>query len=245
LAVKRSQSASRVLATFEAIAAQQPIGVSALARVLDADKSAVQRAIMTLADEGWIRAAAGTPTRWELTAHIHAVARMDYASNGLRQRSRSALEALRDASGESVLLTVPDVRSFVVVDAVESRQMLRTAPRIGMLVPARDTATARALLPFMSPDQQFALLGEAPDGAMVGGFAATIARGYSVSAGDITLGSTNIGAAIIEADGRAVGAVIISAPTDRLPADQHPRIGEMVAQTARTLSRGAPRFAPQ
>ena len=70
--VKRSQSASRVLAVLEGIARHQPIGVSDLARLLDADKSAVQRAIMTLADEGWIHSASGSPSKWQLTAHILA-----------------------------------------------------------------------------------------------------------------------------------------------------------------------------
>ena len=63
MAVKRSQSASRVLSVLELIASRQPIGVSALAKLLDEDKSAVQRAIMTLADAGWIRIAPEPPTR--------------------------------------------------------------------------------------------------------------------------------------------------------------------------------------
>ena len=59
MSVKRSQSAARVLAVLECIARHQPIGVSELARLLQADKSAVQRAVMTLADDGWIRLASG------------------------------------------------------------------------------------------------------------------------------------------------------------------------------------------
>ena len=54
MAVKRNLSAGRMLAVFETIARAQPVGVSALARELGADKSAVQRDLMTLADAGWI-----------------------------------------------------------------------------------------------------------------------------------------------------------------------------------------------
>ena len=43
MAVKWSQSASRVLAVLEKIAEYQPVGISQLVRLLDADKSAVQR----------------------------------------------------------------------------------------------------------------------------------------------------------------------------------------------------------
>ena len=65
MAVKRSLSASRMLSVFELVARLQPIGVSALARELAADKSAVQRDIMTLADAGWIQAVPGARGQWE------------------------------------------------------------------------------------------------------------------------------------------------------------------------------------
>ena len=68
MAVKRSHSAARMLAVFEAVARTQPIGVSALARDLGADKSAVQRDLMTLADAGWIATSPVGNGQWELTA---------------------------------------------------------------------------------------------------------------------------------------------------------------------------------
>ena len=70
MAVKRSQSASRVLSILELVASHQPVGVSALAKLLGDDRSAVQRAVMTLADAGWSRVAPEPPARWELSAHL-------------------------------------------------------------------------------------------------------------------------------------------------------------------------------
>jgi IclR family acetate operon transcriptional repressor len=241
VAVKRSQSASRVLAVLEQIVIHQPVGVSELSRQLAADKSAVQRAIMTLADEGWIRAAPGTPTRWQPTAHILAIAHIAFGSNDLRHRARGALEALRDESGESALLTVPDVGRFVVVDVVESRQLLRAVPTVGLAVPVRGSATSRAILPYMSGERQAELLGGKPDAALLEDFAATIARGYSVSSGDVIAGSTNIAAPIFEVDGRPSGALVVSAPSERLTRADHARIGAMVLKAARGLSRRAMR----
>jgi len=243
MSVKRSQSAARVLAVLECVARHQPIGVSELARTLEADKSAVQRAVMTLADSGWIRLAAGTPGKWQLTAHILAVAHMGHASNDLRQRARSALEALRDASGETVLLVVPDIARFVVIDALESRNMLRTVPQLGLAVPVRRSATSRAVLPYMTREQQKELLGEPPDPRLLAEFANTLKRGYSVSDGDVIAGSTNIAAPILELDGRPVGAVVVSGPSERLPPQRQRKVGAMVLQTARNLSRGAPLLA--
>jgi IclR family acetate operon transcriptional repressor len=242
MAVKRSEGGSRILAVLERIAQRQPIGLSDLARLLDAQKSAVQRSILTLADEGWIRAAAGKPTRWELTAHIHSVAQ--HATGGhhdLRLHARSALESLRDTTGESVLLNVPERGQFIVIDVLESRNYLRTAPPIGMVVSSRGSATSRAILPFMTHEEQIAYLGGPPDAALIDDFAATVARGYAISHGDVVAGSTNIAAPIFEKDGRPIGAVLISAPNDRATAGDYARLGGMVASTARTLSRGSAR----
>ena len=239
MTVKRSQSASRVLAVLETIARHQPIGVSTLARELGADKSAVQRAIMTLADDGWIHPAAGAPTRWQLTARILAVAHMGHSANDLRQRARSTLEALRDESGETVLLTVQDMLGFVVIEAIESRHMLRTVPHIGMAVPARGSATARAMLPYMTQERQTQLLGKPPDAALLNVFAVTRTRGYSVSEGEVTAGATTIAAPILEVDGRPSAAIVVSAPSGRMPASNHGRIGAMVCRAARSLSRRA------
>jgi IclR family acetate operon transcriptional repressor len=237
--VKRSQSASRVLAVLEEVAIHQPVGVSALAKTLGADKSAIQRALMTLADDGWIRAAAGTPTRWELTAHIHVVAQGGPANNTLRQRARPSLEALRDKTGETLILTVPDVRQFVVVDVLESMQVLRTVYAIGMIVPPRESATGRAMLPYMNAERLNNMLGGPPDPALRAHFARTIERGYSVSEGDVLLGSSNVAAPIFEADGQPVGAIVVSAPTQRM-AHRYDDIGEMLLEATRDLSRAIP-----
>ena len=236
MTVKRSRSGSRVLAVLEAIARRQPVGVSALARELATDKSAVQRTIMTLADTGWIHPAAGVPTRWQLTARILAVAHMAHSGNDLRQRARATLESLRDECGETVLLTVQDMLGFVVIEAIESRHMLRTVPHVGMAVPARGSATARAMLPYMTLERQIQLLGKPPDAALLEEFAATRKRGYSVSDGEVSAGATTIAAPILEVDGRPSAAVAVSAPSGRMPRSNQVKIGAMVCQAALRLS---------
>ncbi len=234
--VKRSRSGLRVLNVLEAIARHQPVGVSMLAKQLGADKSAVQRAIMTLADDSWIHPAAGAPTRWQLTARILAVAHMGNSRNDLRQRVRSRLEALRDETAETVLLTVQDVRGFVIIEAIESRQMLRTVPHVGMAVPVRGSATSRAMLPYMSEERQIQLLGEPPNAALLAEFAATRKRGFSVSGGAVVAGSTTVAAPILEVDGRPSAAIVISAPSGRMSVSQQRSIGAMVCRAARSLS---------
>jgi len=240
MSVKRSKSGSRLLAVLEEIARRQPIGVSELARLLHTNKSAVQRTLVTLADEGWIDAAAGTPTRWQLTGHIHVVAHLAHGSSDLRQRARAVLEALRDESGETVGLTVPDIGRFVVIEVLESRHLLRTAPPVGMTVVTRESATGRAVLPYLRRDQQLSLLGGPPNAALAADFEVAVEQGYFVSEDNLVGGSINVAAPIFEASGQPVAAVILSAPRERLPRDRYASVGAMVVAAARRLSRGAP-----
>ena len=241
--VKRSHSGSRVLAVLEAIASNQPIGVRALARVLDEDKSAVQRALVTLAEQGWIRAISEPPMRWEVSDHILAVAYAAHGSDHLRRRARPALERLRDETCETVLLVVPDVKHFVIADVVESRQMLRLVPHIGYLVAARDTATGRALLPFMPVERQIALLDGEPDSDLLALYELTRTRGYAISGGEINPLATNLAAPIFNFDGSPAGAVLVCAPSERLTPPLYDSVGAMLLRVAQELSRGVPAFS--
>jgi len=242
MAVKRSQSASRVLSIVELIAAHQPIGVSALARLLRDDKSAVQRAVMTLADAGWIRTAPEPPVRWELSAHIFTIAHLPHSANDLRQRARRTLEALRDEVGETVFLAIPDIGRFVVIDVAESPNALRAPLRVGEVIPVRGSATVRAFLPYLAPDRLCTILGtDGPDPADTAEIAATRARGYGLSADEVLQGSTILAAPIFDGDGQPIASIGVSGLSERITPDRHARIGALTLAGARGLSRGAPR----
>lgn len=225
---------------FEAIAAHQPVGVSALARLLDADKNAVQRAIVTLAESGWIAAAPGPMTRWELTPHIFALACVAHGKSDLRTRAKKELELLRDETGETALLTLTDNRNFIVADIAESPHILNASPNIGAIASPHNSATGQAVLPFLSPEKQIALLGAAPDKRFVAQFEATRQRGYAIVVGGPIEGVTSIAAPIFEIGGRPIGSIVVAGPTERLSRRHHAKVGALVSKAARKLSRGVP-----
>jgi IclR family acetate operon transcriptional repressor len=228
-----------MLRVFEAIAEAQPIGVSALARMLGADKSAVQRDLMTLSDAEWIRPVAGSGGRWELTPRVLTLAHTPHSSNGLRQRARPALEQLRAETGETSYLTVPDGDHFVVIDALESPHLLRMVPPVGLIVPVEGSATARAVLPHLSAAEQARLLGGPPSAQLLAEFAGTRARGYAVNDGDIVPEAIAMASAILGPAGGALGALVLTGPAERLPPVRRAAIGPMLQQTAQRLSLAA------
>lgn len=234
MAVKGLRSTERVLTVLEAVAEHQPIGVGALTRALDEDKSAVQRALVTLEGAGWIRATGEEQTRWELTTRALVVAGNARRRSGIGHRSRAALEALHHETGETTILAVPDGRRVVIVDVVESTQMVRTAPHIGMVVPAAESAMGIAVLAAMDDDEAAAFLGGAPGDALSRELAEVRRLGWSRN--EHQPGAASVGAAILDRRGRPVAALSISAPAERLPRDLLPRYGSLVAEAARGLS---------
>jgi IclR family acetate operon transcriptional repressor len=243
VAVKRSQSATRAFAVFEIISARQPIGVAAIAKRLAADRSAVQRAVATLADTGWIQPSPMAAGQWELSPHIFTLAHLPRSAEDLRRRARPTLETLRDESGESAFLAIPDMDRFVIIDVADSSQPLRMVLRVGEIVPARGSATGRAVLPFLSPDRVARMLGGAPDASDQAQFADSRERGYGLSVGEIQQSAISIAAPIFDRDAEPIAAIIISGPADRVPPDRYPALGALVVDGARSLSRN-PRQAP-
>jgi IclR family acetate operon transcriptional repressor len=225
-----------MLKVFERTAALQPIGVSALARELGADKSAVQRDLMTLADAGWIRSTGAAVGQWELTPHILTLARPPHSSDSLRQRARLALERLRSETGETAYLTVPDGDQFVVLDALESQHMLRMVPAIGMVVRVHGSATARAILPYLPQDEQERLFGGPVPAAMREEFAAALARGYAVNDGEVEPSAVALASAIFDRQGVPAGALVLTGPAERLAPARRPEIGEKLRSEAQQLS---------
>lgn len=230
----------RALEVLEAIAAHAPVGVSALARVLGTDKNAVQRAIVTLAETGWIAVAPGPTTRWELTAHIFAVAHMAHGKNDLRTRARAELEALRNETGETAVLTLVDIHRLIVSDVAASLHVLSASPSIGAIALPRDSASGHAILPYLSAERQAEMLGGAPEAALLEAFEATRHLGYALVIGAPMDGVTTIAAPIFEVGGRPVGAVVIAGPTERLSDERLTKTAALVRGAANKLSRGLP-----
>ncbi|KHO19389.1 IclR family transcriptional regulator [Mycolicibacterium setense] len=238
MAVKGSSTAARVLTVFEAVATHEPVGVADLSRMLQIDKSAVQRALVTLAEQGWIQAHGEHLTRWETTPRILSIAHSSRAKADLRQTIQLALEQLAAQTGETAMFNEPDGPRLVVSQVAESRQPLRMAPRIGANVPTRDSATGRILLPFLTFERQVELLGEPPDAEFLALLDACRDQGYAAS-NEVNGPSMTIAAPVFDVGGRPAGAIAISGPAERMPPTSHPRLAELVCQTADSVSRNA------
>jgi IclR family acetate operon transcriptional repressor len=238
-----------MLTVLEEVARHQPVSSAELVRILDGEKSAVQRSLVTLVDAGWVAMVPGPGVRWRLTSRIQVVAKTARDKDDLRLMARPVMERLRDACGETVLLVVPDLDHFVVIDVAECHKLMRMAPKVGLVIPAQDTATARIILPYLAREEQEAMLGRIPTTEELAQFEVTRTKGYAVNvtshshtdSGREAIGSANIGSPIFDHDGMPVAALVISGPSERLPPDCHERFGQLAVEAAREVSSGQAR----
>ncbi len=235
MSVKPIRSAMRALEALELIARHQPIGVGELARQLGEDKSGVQRALVTLAESGWIRALPDGPTRWELTSRVLAVASYAQATAGLGQLIRPLMVSLRDRTQETVVCAVSDGDRVVITDVVESTQVVRSAPPIGFVVPTETSASGRALLAAMDRPARVRLAGHELDDAAHAELDEIRERGWSLNADDALEGSTSVGAAVMSGSGLPAAAIAISAVSSRMPPEAQRRVGALLAEAVGKL----------
>jgi len=247
MAVKRSQSANRVLAVFETIARTQPTGITALAAELGASKSAIQRDLLTLADAGWIQPVPSGSRSWELSLHVMSFLRPPHSSDALRLRVRPWLERLAERSGETVYLAVPAMGRFVVIDAIEAPDLPRVLPALGIVIGLAGTATGKAWLAALPANERNTLLGAAPSAQEAAEWAKLIAAGYAVNDGGILPGSVTLSAALRAAGGQPFAVLVVVGPRERLAPARWEGLGRelvAVAQLASQALRLDPPAAP-
>lgn len=237
-------SAATALAVLETLASRQPAGVSELARRLDISKPAAQRALQVLADTGWIRRSHQQPGRWVLSAKVLEVAGHMGEEMGLRELARPLMQELVDASTEAAHLSVLDGTDIVMIDQVESTQLMRIHWPLGSRSPAYAAASGKALLsalpgaalPGHLPDELCAITSQTITD--VGGLTEELAtirgRGWSTQRGELRDDIASIAAPILTGPGHPVAAMSLFMPVHRFPDDCQP-LGRLVQDACAKL----------
>ena len=226
MAVKTIQSVENALTVIEALAAAQPIGVSALARLVELDKNAVQRVLLTLGQAGWIRQAEGG--EWLITSRALQVG--THYTSGLRDAARLHIEELQRITGETVLLFARDGLQMVVLDAIDSTQALRMTVPIGTVVPLTRSAAFDAFL----ADSDRAQLAPSSVSPTKRAMAHVRSAGFFVL-DDLYPNAMAAGAPIFDEHDIPVGSLTVVGPRVRVDANMAHHFGELTAAAAAAI----------
>jgi IclR family acetate operon transcriptional repressor len=225
--VKEIRSVRNACALVEAVAERQPSGVSELARATGIEKSAAHRLAVTLHRAGWLDQT--RDGRWQIAAALGQLTRRA-ATAALAATMRPRMEALRDRTGETVMLVAIDHGRLIVHEVVESRHALRISAPVGSELPLLRSSAARAIAAHLPPEELAALRRSHPSFDNDQALAATRRRGWAMNDREIVADARVVGAPILAVDGYPLAALIVCGPASRITQALMRRYGELVAK---------------
>lgn len=245
-----SKGISSVLSTLqvlEVVAQRQPIGVSELARVTGMAKSSVHRCLVTLREAGWLRVTDPDLVLWGVTSKPLEIGLTGSGEQSLRDVAHPYLQQLRDDTNETVHLVIRDSDSLVIIMREDSHQPVRTFVEVGTRAPMHATSCGLAVLARLSDDEVESVLGRRLDRfthstptsltRIRTEIQRTRDRGFSVNDESWWRpGVSAVGAAIVNSQGRPIGALAISVPSSRFDRDDVAGCGESAVKTAGAIS---------
>ena len=227
---------------LDAVAENQPIGLSELARRLGLPKSTVQRSLATLADLGWIRPDGRELTRWTLGERARTLSEKIDDVGRLRDAALPVLGQLNSETLETIHLAVLESRTVRLIERLDSKHPLRLVKPIGSRSPLHASSNGKSLLAHLpeAEIEAYLAVGLAPvtactitDPEVLRAELKSIReRGYAIADEELTEGTISVAACIRTSDGaRPIAAISISGPSVRMR--EHRRdYGQKVAQAA-------------
>ena len=241
-----TQAVARALSLLKAFSDARPEWrLSELARAAHLHKATTHRLLAALEREGMVaRDASGELYR--LGPEAIALGARAARANHLRAVSRTELEALAAATGETATLEVLVDGDMLILDEVLGRGLIGATASLGTRWPAHATSTGKAVLAALPQAERKGL----PRARLIRHTERTITsaaalgreledvvrRGYATAYEELERGYVAVGAAVCDPEGRPLAAVSVGGPTVRLPASRVPALGRQVRAAAQRIS---------
>ena len=193
---------------------REPRSLAELMLVTGLPRATTYRLATALEAHGLVRR--DSDGRFALGLGLVALGRAAAHGLGLPEVARPALEALRDATGESAQLYVRDGDRRVCVEALESPHGLRTIVPLGAALPL-DVGSA---------------------GRILRGDPESLKRGWAESVAEREAGVASVSAPVRGHDGSVIAAVSVSGPIERTTRQPGKKYSAAVVAAAARIARG-------
>ena len=227
------------------------LGVTQIATLMNLQKSTVHRTLSTLEGKGFIQQNQETGRYW-LGMRLYSLGMLVREKLPLSRLLAPYAKELAEKYREAVHLSVLDTSALeprhLVIDKVESSQVLSLTPPIGSSEPCHCSAGGKCLLAFSSPEylKRF-------EGCRLRSFTPhTIIewaklkaeldvireRGYSVSDEELELGLTCIAAPVFARGEEIIAALSLSGPTSRMKTEEFNAMVDEMVRITKCISDG-------
>jgi IclR family transcriptional regulator, acetate operon repressor len=222
---------------------EEPVALTDLASAAGLPKSTASRLVSALERRGLIEQD-GERGRLRPGPAILRVAERSMLERNIVEMSRPALDALAEATGETVNLAVPGPEGVEHIAQVDSRHFLGAGQWLGRSVGYEHSANGKVFAAFGRAAFGRAASGrapasgdEVPGGAAASELAAVRQTGVATSIDELEVGLSAMAAPVWGARGEVIAALSISGPTLRMTASRIEELQPILTSEARTLSR--------
>jgi sugar lactone lactonase YvrE/DNA-binding IclR family transcriptional regulator len=230
-------------------AAARPMRLTDLMPATGLPRSTLHRILGALVAGGLLRFERAEG-HYRLGFRLFEMAHRAWSDIDLRAIAAPAMEALRDLTGETVLLALLDGDAMVQVDRRDSKQPLRAALAGLAQLPLHASAPGKAVLSWMEPEQRDATTAQLPLAAITAhtitdraALAAALdlakARLYALDDEEHAEGLRGVAAPILDHRQHPVAAIAVYGPASRLPPARLHEIALHVVDAARRATHDA------
>ena len=234
----------KAITLFEFLAASDiPLGVSALSKHFNLQKSNVHRLLNTLSILGYVRQDIETK-RYLPTLRVWEVGSDIVQRDALRVAARPILKELYQATGRSVFISVLSGTHILYLDTIDFLESPQLGPQSGGRVPAAYPASGKAILahqsdPASALERVIAAFPQAVDldrAALLKEFKTIREQGYAVTVNGWRKGSSSLAAPILTPGYPANAAIGVAGVSEQLPQRQILKFAQTVMTAARRIS---------
>lgn len=218
-------SITRSVQAMDLLARKGPLGVRAVAQQLQLPLGSVHRMLLDLSEEGVVDR---TPSgEWELSFRLLQITGLQLERIELPRLFRPHAEKIAQATGETINLNALSGGAGVCIDKVRGNEGMQLDMRIGSRGPMHCGGAGKAMLAYMTPAEQEAVIGSPldpltphtiTDGEVLRNELARIrARGYSIDNQEVVMGVYCVSVPILDRNGYPAGSMSITGPSIKQP----------------------------
>jgi DNA-binding IclR family transcriptional regulator len=239
------EKALTILSSFSPY--NQEMGTIEISEKLGFHKATVSRILLNLARHSFLQQNPRTK-KFMLGPYILKLARAINQSlhNNLVHIAKPYVDDLRDKLKEPVVLEVLSGKNTIIVYLAEGSRPVRLAGTVGDILPLHVAAGAKAILAYSSHDLRESLLeGElarfTPNtitdrNLLRGQFQEIRRQGFSFDAEEHDVGINAVGAPIFNSEEKAVAALVVAGPSQRITWGSGSKIVPLLKETAEKIS---------
>lgn len=241
------QTLERALDILEVLSrSEESLGVTEIGNRIGLHKSTVHRILQTLCYRGYVEKEKERE-RYRLGIKIVELGITFFNDLEIRKVAAAFLVLLAKSFDEVVHLVLPDDGEVVYIDRRESSQVISMHSKVGRRAPMHCTAVGKAILSTLSEEEvrhilkvkgmaQFTPQTITDPDVMVEQLRQISKTGIAIEAEENEVGILCLGTPIFDYSGRAIGAISVSGPANRIKEKGIQRIGEEIKKAGQEMS---------